>query len=105
LLLVGSVLEPTAAILIIVPVLAPVAMAFGLDPLHVGIVIIFNLLMGLLTPPVGLVLFVLSSVTDIPVNDVVRGVLPIYLPLLVTLMVLTFVPAISTFLPALFGLG
>jgi tripartite ATP-independent transporter DctM subunit len=105
LLLVGSVLEPTAAILIIVPVLAPVAMAFGLDPLHVGIVIIFNLLMGLLTPPVGLVLFVLSSVTDIPVKDVVRGVLPIYLPLLATLMVLTFVPAISTFLPALFGLG
>jgi len=105
LLLVGSVLEPTAAILIIVPVLAPVAVAFGLDPLHVGIVIIFNLLMGLLTPPVGLVLFVLSSVTDIPVKDVVRGVMPIYLPLLATLMVLTFVPAISTFLPALFGLG
>jgi len=105
LLVIGAVLEPTAAILIIVPVLAPVATAFGLDPLHVGMIIIFNLLLGLVTPPVGLVLFVLSSVTDVPVKDVIRGVLPIYVPLLITLLLLTFVPAISTFLPSLFGLA
>jgi tripartite ATP-independent transporter DctM subunit len=105
LLIVGAVLEPTAAILIIVPVLAPVALAFGLDPLHVGMIIIFNLLLGLLTPPVGLVIFVLSSVTDIPVKDVIRGIVPVYVPLLITLMLLTFVPIISTFLPSLFGLA
>ena len=105
LLIIGAVLEPTAAILIIVPVLTPVAMAFGLDPLHVGMIIIFNLLLGLVTPPVGLVIFVLSSVTDVPVKDVIRGILPIYVPLLLTLLLLTFVPAISTFLPSLFGLG
>jgi tripartite ATP-independent transporter DctM subunit len=105
LLIIGAVLEPTAAILIIVPVLTPVALAFGLDPLHVGMVIIFNLLLGLVTPPVGLVIFVLSSVTDVPVKDVIRGILPVYVPLLLTLLLLTFVPAISTFLPSLFGLG
>ena len=105
LLIIGAVLEPTAAILIIVPVLTPVALAFGLDPLHVGMIIIFNLLLGLVTPPVGLVIFVLSSVTDVPVKDVIRGILPVYVPLLLTLLLLTFVPAISTFLPSLFGLG
>jgi tripartite ATP-independent transporter DctM subunit len=105
LLVIGSVLEPVAAILIVVPVIAPVALEFGLEPLHVGMVVIFNLLLGLVTPPVGLVLFVLSGVTDIPAKDVIRGVLPIYLPLLITLLVLTLFPAISTFLPSLFGLG
>lgn len=105
LLIIGAVLEPTAAILIIVPVLTPVALAFGLDPLHVGMVIIFNLLLGLVTPPVGLVIFVLSSVTDVPVKDVIRGIVPVYVPLLITLLLLTFVPAISTFLPSLFGLA
>ena len=105
LLIIGAVLEPTAAILIIVPVLTPVALAFGLDPLHVGMVIIFNLLLGLLTPPVGLVIFVLSSVTDVPVKDVIKGIIPIYVPLLITLLLLTFVPTISTFLPSLFGLA
>lgn len=105
LLVIGSVLEPVAAILIVVPVIAPVALEFGLDPLHVGMVVIFNLLLGLVTPPVGLVLFVLSGVTNIPAKDVIRGVLPIYVPLLITLLILTFFPAISTFLPSLFGLG
>lgn len=105
LLAIGSVLEPVAAILIVVPVIAPVALEFGLEPLHVGMVVIFNLLLGLVTPPVGLVIFVLSGVTNIPAKDVIRGVLPIYLPLLITLLILTFFPAISTFLPSLFGLA
>lgn len=105
LLAIGSVLEPVAAILIVVPVIAPVALEFGLDPLHVGMVVIFNLLLGLVTPPVGLVLFVLSGVTNLPAKDVIRGVLPIYVPLVITLLILTFFPAISTFLPSLFGLG
>lgn len=103
LLVVGAVLEPTAAILILVPVLGPVAVGFGVDPLHFGMVVIFNLMLGLLTPPVGLVLFVMSSVTRIPVPDVIRSVLPFFLPLLVVLLLITFVPAISTFVPGLFG--
>lgn len=103
LLVVGAVLEPTAAILILVPVLGPVAVGFGVDPLHFGMVVILNLMLGLLTPPVGLVLFVMSSVTRIPVPDVIRSVLPFFLPLLVVLLLITFVPAISTFVPGLFG--
>lgn len=103
LLIVGAVLEPTAAILILVPVLAPVAEQFGLHPMHMGMVIIFNLMLGLLTPPVGLVLFVLSSVTDIPVSQVIRGVLPFFIPLLIVLALVTFVPFFTTWLPGLFG--
>ncbi|MCI2266750.1 TRAP transporter large permease [Sediminivirga luteola] len=101
LIVVGAVLEPTAAILILVPVLAPVATQFGLDPLHIAMVIIFNLMLGLLTPPVGLVLFVLSSVTEIPVSRVIRGVVPFYVPLLFVLLIVTFFPFFTTWLPGL----
>lgn len=103
LLIIGCVLEPTAAILILVPVLGPVAETFGLSPIHFGVIVIFNLLIGLLTPPVGLVLFVLSSVTSIPVPKVIKGVLPFFIPMLATLLVITFVPALSLWLPSLLG--
>lgn len=103
LLIVGAVLEPTAAILILVPVLSPVATMFGLDPLHVAVIVIFNLMLGLLTPPVGLVLFVLSSVTDFSVTKVLRGVVPFYGILLVVLALLTFFPFFSTWLPGAIG--
>lgn len=103
LLLVGAVLEPTAAILIMVPVLSPVAELFGLDPLHVAMIVIFNLMLGLLTPPVGLVLFVLSSVTDISVTKVIRGVAPFYGVLLTVLALITFFPFFSTWLPGAIG--
>lgn len=103
LLLVGCVLEPTAAILILVPVLLPVAETFGIDPVHFGIMVIFNLLIGLITPPVGLVLFVLSSVTKAPVPVVIKGILPFFAPMVLTLLFITFVPAITLGLPVLLG--
>lgn len=103
LLIVGAVIEPTAAILILVPVLAPVATQYGLDPLHVGAIVIFNLMIGLLTPPVGLVLFVLSSVTDIPVSKVIKGVMPFFIPLVLVLLLITFFPFFTTWLPGLLG--
>jgi len=103
LLVIGAVLEPTAAILILVPVLGPVAETFGISPVHFGIVVIFNLLIGLLTPPVGLVLFVLSSVTNVPVTRVIKGVIPFFIPMLATLFIITFVPALSLWLPGLLG--
>ena len=103
LLIIGAVLEPTAAILILVPVLGPVAETFGISPVHFGVVVIFNLLIGLLTPPVGLVLFVLSSVTNVPVTRVIKGVVPFFIPMLATLVIITFVPALSMWLPALLG--
>ena len=67
------ILEPTSALLIVTPILLPVAVAFGIDPLQFGSIVIFNLMIGLLTPPMGGVRFVLSSVTAIPVDRVFRG--------------------------------
>jgi tripartite ATP-independent transporter DctM subunit len=103
LLVIGMLLEPVAALLITVPVLLPVATQFGVDPLHLGIVMILNLVIGLLTPPVGLVLYVLSSVTGVPFPRVVQGILPFLLPLGITLLVVTFLPAVSLWLPRLLG--
>lgn len=103
LLIVGAVLEPTAAILILVPVLVPIAEIFGIDQAHFAVMVIFNLMLGLLTPPVGLVLFVLSSVTQIPVTKVIKGVLPFFIPMLVVLLIITFVPFLSTWLPSAVG--
>ncbi len=105
LLIVGAVLEPTSAILILTPVLVPVAEAFGLSPIHFGTMMIFNLMIGLLTPPVGLVLFVLSSVTKQPVTTVIRGSLPFFFPMLATLILIAVVPAISLWLPGVLGLA
>ncbi|MBG86050.1 MAG: C4-dicarboxylate ABC transporter permease [Verrucomicrobiales bacterium] len=99
LLIIGMLLEPVAALLITVPVLLPAAVQFGIDPLHFGIVMILNLVLGLLTPPVGLVLYVLSSVTGSPVQTVTRGTVPFLIPLLITLLLITFIPAFSLWLP------
>jgi len=104
LLAVGTVLEPTAALLICVPVLLPVATHFEIDPLHLGVVMILNLVIGLVTPPVGLVLYVLGSVTGVDMRVVIRGIIPFLFPLAFTLIVVTFVPAISLWLPRLLGL-
>ena len=101
LLITGMLLEPVAGLLITVPVLLPAAIEFGIDPLHFGIVMILNLVLGLLTPPVGLVLYVLSSVTGSSVQSVTRGTLPFLIPLLITLLLITFVPAFSLWLPGM----
>ncbi|GAA1324277.1 TRAP transporter large permease [Leucobacter albus] len=92
LLLVGALLEPVSAILIMVPVLAPLAPIFGIDPVHMGVVVIFALMIGLLTPPVGLVLFVMSSVTGYSVGTVLKGSLPFYSVMLAVLVTVAFVP-------------
>jgi tripartite ATP-independent transporter DctM subunit len=105
LLLLGMLLEPVAALLITVPVLMPVALHFQVSPLHLGVVMILNLVIGLLTPPVGLVLYVLGAVSGTPFSRVVRGVFPFLLVLLATLVVVTFVPQVSLWLPEALGLG
>ncbi|TVQ01184.1 MAG: TRAP transporter large permease [Planctomycetaceae bacterium] len=104
LLVVGMLLEPTAALLICVPVLLPVALQFQVDPLHLGVVMILNLVIGLITPPIGLVLYVLGSVTGTPIATVIRGMVPFLWPLGFTLLVVTFVPAISLWLPRWLGI-
>ncbi|HEX6195177.1 MAG TPA: TRAP transporter large permease [Jiangellaceae bacterium] len=104
LLLVGAVIEPTSALVISVPILLPVAVQFGVDPVHFGIIVILNLMLGLLTPPIGGVLYVLSSVTGATVTDVFRGVAPFLIPLLAVLLLVTFLPGIVTWFPGLLGL-
>ena len=104
LILLGMILEPTSALLIVTPILLPVAVAFGIDPLQFGSIIIFNLMIGLITPPMGGVAFVLSSVTAIPVDRVFRGAM-IYMPaLLVVLLLISYVPALTLWLPTAIGL-
>ncbi|MBE2999376.1 TRAP transporter large permease [Nocardiopsis sp. HNM0947] len=103
LFVVGAVLEPGAAILIVVPVLAPIADGYGIDPLHFAVVVILTLIIGLLTPPVGLVLFVLSGVTGESVPTVIRGVLPFFVPMVTVLLFVVLVPSLSTWLPSALG--
>lgn len=104
LLLLGAIIEPTSALVISVPVLLPVATQLGVDPVHFGVIVVLNLMIGLMTPPIGGVLFVLSSVTKTPVAEVFRGVAPFLVPLLVTLLLITFVPQLALWLPELLDL-
>jgi tripartite ATP-independent transporter DctM subunit len=101
LLIVGCFMETIAAITILVPVLLPLAVASGVDPVHFGVIMILNLMIGLLTPPVGMVLYVLSRVSSIPFERCMRGTLPFLVPLIVALLMVTFIPALSMWLPEL----
>ena len=103
LIVIGMVVDPTAVILVLVPVFMPVAEAYGIDPLHFGVVVIMNLMIGLLTPPVGSVLYVMASISDRSVEEMFKGILPFLVPLVLVLLLVTFVPAVSTFLPSLLG--
>ena len=104
LIFLGMLLEPTSALIIVTPILLPVAVSFGIDPLQLGSIIIFNLMIGLMTPPMGGVVFVLSSVTEIPLERVFKGA-AIYLPaMIIVLLLITYVPALTLWLPQLIGL-
>jgi tripartite ATP-independent transporter DctM subunit len=104
LLFLGMILEPTSALLILTPILLPVAKDFGIDPLQFGAIMIFNLMIGLITPPVGGVAFVLSSVTALSVERVFKGAM-IYMPaLLILLLLISYVPALTLWLPGVVGL-
>lgn len=99
LLVVGMVLESIAAILIIAPIVAPALAAAGVDPLQLGIVFVLNLMIGLLTPPVGMSLYMVSIVAKMPIHTVIRGTLPFLISLMLSLLAVTLIPAISTWLP------
>lgn len=103
LLIIGTVMEPNSAVLILVPVILPIAAQYGIEPIQLGSIIIFNLMVGLLTPPVGLVLFVLSSVTKYSVGSISRAVLPFLIPMVGILVVVTYVPWVTMALPTWLG--
>ncbi len=104
-LILGTFIDATAVILITVPLLMPVFPQMGIDPIHFGVVGVLALMIGLITPPLGLILFVLEKVTDLDLADIIRGTLPFYAPLLAVLALLVFVPDLVLFLPRMFGLG
>jgi TRAP-type C4-dicarboxylate transport system permease large subunit len=101
-LFVGCFLEPTAAILILVPVLMPVVRELGIDGVHFGLVIVLNLMIGLLHPPMGMVLFVLARIANLSFERTTMAILPWLVPLLIALGLVTYVPSISLWLPSLF---
>jgi len=102
-LFVGCFLEPTAAIAILVPLLLPIVHQLGIDPVHFGLVMVLNLMIGLLHPPMGLVLFVLARVAKLSVERTTMAILPWLVPLLVSLAIVTFVPQLVLWLPKTLG--
>jgi TRAP-type C4-dicarboxylate transport system permease large subunit len=103
-LFVGCFLEPVAAITILVPILLPIARHLGVDPVHFGLVMVLNLMIGLLHPPMGMVLFVLARVAKLSVERTTMAILPWLVPLLLSLVILTYIPTIGLWLPRLMGL-
>ena len=99
LLVAGNFMDPSAIVLITAPILFPTAVKLGIDPIHLGIVYVVNMEIGLVTPPVGLNLFVASGITKMPLIEVVRAAMPWLLVLLSFLVVVTYIPEISTYLP------
>ena len=103
LLVFGIFIEPLPGVMVLVPILAPVAAKLGVDPIHFAMIVIFNLTLGMITPPVGGLLFVTSNVSRVPLNDLVRELKPFLLAHGVILVMLTFIPALSTWLPLTLG--
>jgi C4-dicarboxylate transporter, DctM subunit len=103
LLLLGCVLEGTTILLVIVPVLLPTALALGIDPVHFGVVAVLNIMIGLITPPYGLLLFMMSRIAEVPLRDLVRDLLPFLGLMVAALAAVTLLPDLVLFLPRLLG--
>jgi C4-dicarboxylate transporter, DctM subunit len=103
LLMLGCFLEGTTILLIIVPVLIPTAQAVGVDLVHFGVVAVVNIMIGLITPPYGLLLFVMNNITGVPLKDIVRDSFPFLLAMIGALALITFVPDLVLYLPRVFG--
>jgi tripartite ATP-independent transporter DctM subunit len=104
LLVVGCFMDATPAVLIFTPIFLPIVMSFGINPIHFGIMMIFNLCIGTITPPVGTVLFVGAKIAGVSIEDVVRRLLPFFAALVATLLMVIFTPALSLWLPTALGL-
>jgi len=102
-LVLGCLLDTTTLLLVLVPLLLPVARAVGVDLVHFGVVIVLNMMIGLLTPPYGVLLFVLSGLTGTPVKEIVRELVPFMAALIAVLFLITFVPSLVLALPRLAG--
>ena len=99
LLVLGAVMDMAALIVLVTPILLPVAESLGLDPVQFGIVLLLNLAIGLCTPPVGTTLFVGCAIGGLPMERAFRGLLPFYVAMILVLLLVTFVPEVSLWLP------
>ncbi|WP_298503423.1 TRAP transporter large permease subunit [uncultured Maribacter sp.] len=104
LLIIGTFMDMTPAVLIFTPIFLPVVVALGMDPVHFGIVLVLNLCIGLCTPPVGTILFVGSGIANVSVSQVIRPLIPFLVIMVAVLLLITYIPAISMYLPGLFEL-
>lgn len=105
LLFLGMFLETIAVMIIAYPILAPVMAAIGIDPIHFGVILVLNMMIGLVTPPVGLCLYVVAGIARVPIATIGRELAPYLLALIGVLFLVTYVPGLSTWLPALVGVG
>ena len=103
LLIFGNFMEPTSVVLILTPIIFPIATQLGIDPIHLGVMMVLNMQIGLVTPPVGLNLFVTSSVAKMSMEEVIRAALPWLMVLLSVLIIVTYIPAVSLIVPSLLG--
>lgn len=103
LLFVGTLVNASAAVVILVPILFPVAMSFGINPIFFGVLMIVNLAIGCITPPVGLDLFVVCGITKLPIEKVTKAIFPYLVVLILDLLVITYFPQIILFVPTILG--
>ena len=103
LLFIGTFMDMTPAVLIFTPIFLPVAIQMGIDPIHFGIVMVMNLSIGLCTPPVGSVLFVGCSVAGLPITKVIKPLIPMFIAMIVSLLLVTYIPELSMMVPKFFG--
>jgi len=99
----GCLLEGTTILLVIVPIMIPTARALGLDMVHFGVVVVINVMIGLVTPPFGLLLFIVANMTKQPLAAIVRECVPFIVAAIVVLVIVTFVPETILWLPKMFG--
>jgi C4-dicarboxylate transporter, DctM subunit len=103
LLVLGCLLEGSTILLVVVPVLIPTAQALGIDMVHFGVVVVVNIMIGLITPPYGLLLFIVAKLSDAPLSAVVRDTMPFVVAMLGALLLITFVPELVLWLPRQLG--
>jgi TRAP-type C4-dicarboxylate transport system permease large subunit len=101
LLITGMFIETTAAIMVLTPILLPPLIAAGVNPIHFGVVMVFNLMIGMISPPVGMSVYMLSPIVKLSVGKIFRAVAPYFVTLLIALVIITYVPQVTLWLPNL----
>ena len=99
LILAGCILNQLPALLILVPVLHPLAVQMGLNPVHFGVLMVFNLMIGMITPPFGVGLYILAAISDVPIAKIIRACVPFFIALVVALLLISYIPALTLYLP------